>query len=425
MENFVDESSFVPLNQTIFTQEQMKEEDFPFEVVDQSKPTSFLQDFHHLDHDHQFDDHHHGSASSNPLMGMQTMSSCINNAPFEHYSYQENVVDFYESKPHLMNHHFQATENPYFTRNHHHHLHQEIHLVDEHDPMDMEQNNMMMMSRMIPFDYPPTETIKPMNFVMPDEVSCVSADNDCYKSLSFNQTKPFLTRKLSSSSSSSSWKGKKKSTLVKGQWTAEEDRILIQLVEKYGLRKWSHIAQVLPGRIGKQCRERWHNHLRPDIKKETWSEEEDRVLIEFHKEIGNKWAEIAKRLPGRTENSIKNHWNATKRRQFSKRKCRSKYPRPSLLQDYIKSLDLGVLSSSSVPARGRRRESNKKKDVEAVEEKKKNKEEEIYGRDRIVPECVFTDDFGFNEKLLEEGCSIDSLLDDIPQPDIDAFVHGI
>lgn len=161
------------------------------------------------------------------------------------------------------------------------------------------------------------------------------------------------------------------------------------------------------------------------MQKETWSEEEDKVLIEFHKEIGNKWAEIAKRLPGRTENSIKNHWNATKRRQFSKRKCRSKYPRPSLLQDYIKSLNLAALSSTSVPARGRRRDCNKKKDIVAVEEKEKKKEDEFYQQDRIVPEYVFTDDFGFNEKLLEEGCSIDSLLDDIPQPDIDAFVHGI
>ncbi|CAG7897920.1 unnamed protein product [Brassica rapa] len=426
MENYVDESGFAPLNLTKFTrdEEHMKEEDFPFEVVDQSKPTSFLQDFHHLDHDHQFDHqyhHHHGSTSSNPsLLGAPRTLSCINKVPLQHCSYQENLVDFYESKPHLMNHHFQASDNQYFTRDHHH---QEISLVDEHNPVDLEQNNMMMM-RMLPFEYLPTAIIKPTNFMMPDEVSCVSADNNCYKAMSFNKTKPFLTRNLSSSSSSSSWKGKNNTTLVKGQWTAEEDRILVQLVEKYGLRKWSHIAQVLPGRIGKQCRERWHNHLRPDIKKETWSEDEDRVLIEFHKEIGNKWAEIAKRLPGRTENSIKNHWNATKRRQFSKRKCRSKYPRPSLLQDYIKSLDLGVLSSSSVPARGRRKESNKKKDIVAVEEKKK-KEEKFYGQDRVVPECVFADGFGFNENLLEEGCSIDSLLDDFPQADIDAFVHGI
>ncbi|CAF1710696.1 hypothetical protein Bca4012_007317 [Brassica carinata] len=426
MENYVDESGFATLNLTKFTrdEEHMKEEDFPFEVVDQSKPTSFLQDFHHLDHDHQFDHHyhhHHGSTSSNPLLGAPRTLSCINKVPLQHCSYQENLVDFYESKPHLMNHHFQASDNQYFTRDHH----QEIRLVDEHNPVDLEQNNMMMM-RMLPFEYPPTAIIKPTNFMMPDEVSCVSADNNCYKAMSFNKTKPFLTRNLSSSSSSSSWKGKNNTTLVKGQWTAEEDRILVQLVEKYGLRKWSHIAQVLPGRIGKQCRERWHNHLRPDIKKETWSEDEDRVLIEFHKEIGNKWAEIAKRLPGRTENSIKNHWNATKRRQFSKRKCRSKYPRPSLLQDYIKSLDLGVLSSSSVPARGRRKESNKKKDIVAVEEKrKKKKEEKFYGQDRAVPECVFADGFGFNENLLEEGCSIDSLLDDFPQVDIDAFVHGI
>ncbi|CAH8383527.1 unnamed protein product [Eruca vesicaria subsp. sativa] len=422
MENYVDGNGFAPLNLNNFThdQEHMKEEDFPFEVVDQSKPASFLQDFHHLDHDHdhQFDHHyhhHHGATSSNPLLGMPRTLSCINNAPLEHCSYQENIVDFYESKPHLKNHHFQASDNQYFTRNNH----QEISLVDEHDPIDLEQNNMMM--RMLPFEYPPTEIIKPTNLMMPDEVSCVSADNNCYKAMSFNKANPFLTRNLSSSS----WKGKNKTTLIKGQWTAEEDRILVQLVEKYGLRKWSHIAKVLPGRIGKQCRERWHNHLRPDIKKETWSEAEDRVLIEFHKEIGNKWAEIAKRLPGRTENSIKNHWNATKRRQFSKRKCRSKYPRPSLLQDYIKSLDLGVLSSSSVPARGRRRESNKKKDVVTVDEKKKKKEEKFYGQDRIVPECVFVDDFGFDENLLEEGCSIDSLLDDLPQSDIDAFVHGI
>ncbi|XP_012829185.1 PREDICTED: transcription factor MYB98-like [Erythranthe guttata] len=125
-------------------------------------------------------------------------------------------------------------------------------------------------------------------------------------------------------------------------------RLLIHLVEKHGVRKWSSIAQMLKGRIGKQCRERWHNHLRPDIKKDIWTEEEDRVLIETHAKVGNKWAEIAKSLPGRTENSIKNHWNATKRRQFSRRKCRTKWPKPStLLQNYIKNLHVGKEGSST------------------------------------------------------------------------------
>ncbi|XP_065860693.1 transcription factor MYB98-like [Euphorbia lathyris] len=128
--------------------------------------------------------------------------------------------------------------------------------------------------------------------------------------------------------------------IIKGKWSIEEDRLLSLLVEKYGVTKWSEVAQMVPGRNRKQCRERCNNHLRRNIKKDAWTEEEDKVLIQAHKEVGNKWAEIEKRLPKRTENSIKNHWNATKRREYSKRKCRTQYPRGTLLQDYIRSLNL-------------------------------------------------------------------------------------
>uniref|UniRef100_A0A2K5YP56 MYB proto-onco like 1 n=1 Tax=Mandrillus leucophaeus TaxID=9568 RepID=A0A2K5YP56_MANLE len=71
--------------------------------------------------------------------------------------------------------------------------------------------------------------------------------------------------------------------LIKGPWTKEEDQRVIELVQKYGPKRWSLIAKHLKGRIGKQCRERWHNHLNPEVKKSSWTEEEDRIIYEAHK----------------------------------------------------------------------------------------------------------------------------------------------
>lgn len=134
-----------------------------------------------------------------------------------------------------------------------------------------------------------------------------------------------------------STKKRTKTAAVKGPWAKEEDDVVIRLVGQYGPKRWSLIASNLPGReshgprqlshpppspetrrvcsayllrrqmqldmytrtpgTGKQCRERWHNQLDPNIKKEGWSEEEDRVLLQAHTELGNHWVEISKVCP--------------------------------------------------------------------------------------------------------------------------------
>ncbi|KAF8084544.1 hypothetical protein N665_0714s0031 [Sinapis alba] len=104
--------------------------------------------------------------------------------------------------------------------------------------------------------------------------------------------------------------------LVKGPWTKEEDDMIVQLIQKYGPKKWSTIARYLPGRIGKQCRERWHNHLNPAINKEAWTQEEELVLIRAHQVYGNRWAELTKFLPGRSDNGIKNHWHSAVKKKL-------------------------------------------------------------------------------------------------------------
>lgn len=101
----------------------------------------------------------------------------------------------------------------------------------------------------------------------------------------------------------------------KGSWTAEEDAILREKRRQYG-RKWAKIAAHLPGRQGKQCRERFVNHLDPELKKGEWTDDEEAILIAMHEHHGNRWANISKQLPGRSDNDVKNHWYSTIQRKF-------------------------------------------------------------------------------------------------------------
>lgn len=104
-------------------------------------------------------------------------------------------------------------------------------------------------------------------------------------------------------------------SLLKGSWTRQEDETIIEFVKLNGTKKWQKLSLLLPGRIGKQCRERWRNHLDPAINHDPWTPEEDLQLIELHKEHGNSWVKIASLMHNRSDNAVKNRWNSTLRKK--------------------------------------------------------------------------------------------------------------
>jgi ATP-dependent exoDNAse (exonuclease V) alpha subunit len=114
------------------------------------------------------------------------------------------------------------------------------------------------------------------------------------------------------------------SVAYRNPWTAEEDFAVNHLVAELGSNNWALLAKRMASqfhivrRSGKQCRERWYNHLSPDVDKRPWTEEEDDVIVDLYKKVGKRWTTIANQLPGRTDNSVKNRFYSCLRRKIRK-----------------------------------------------------------------------------------------------------------
>lgn len=107
--------------------------------------------------------------------------------------------------------------------------------------------------------------------------------------------------------------------LKKGPWTPEEDEILVSYVRQFGHENWRALPmQAGLQRCGKSCRLRWSNYLRPDIKRGNFSLEEEETISKLHQLIGNRWSAIATKLPGRTDNEIKNFWHTRLKKRHNK-----------------------------------------------------------------------------------------------------------
>ncbi|KAH9624372.1 hypothetical protein KSS87_011884 [Heliosperma pusillum] len=176
----------------------------------------------------------------------------------------------------------------------------------------------------------------------------------------------------------------------KGPWTEQEDVQLVCFVGLFGDRRWDFIAKVSGlKRTGKSCRLRWVNYLHPGLKRGKMTPHEEKLVLELHSQWGNRWSRIARRLPGRTDNEIKNYWRTHMRKQAQEKKQEiSQSPSSSSsLNSYSSSSNSAAVNSITATEKISSFQSMGTPDRSALQENKykkdENKDEELYSMDDI------------------------------------------
>ncbi|KAJ4978391.1 hypothetical protein NE237_009171 [Protea cynaroides] len=137
----------------------------------------------------------------------------------------------------------------------------------------------------------------------------------------------------------------------KGPWTEQEDLQLMRFVCVFGDHRWDFIAKFSGlNRTGKSCRLRWVNYLHPGLKRGRMTPQEECLVLELHSKWGNRWSRIARRLPGRTDNEIKNYWRTHMRKKAQEKK-RALSPPSSSSSDSFWPAQASTTSEVSLPER--------------------------------------------------------------------------
>ncbi|KAK4376005.1 hypothetical protein RND71_006682 [Anisodus tanguticus] len=146
----------------------------------------------------------------------------------------------------------------------------------------------------------------------------------------------------------------------KGPWTEQEDLQLVFYVKMFGDRRWDFLAKVSGlKRSGKSCRLRWVNYLNPGLKRGRMTPQEERLVLQLHSKYGNRWSKIAGKLPGRTDNEIKNYWRTHMRKQAQDQKKNNKaFISPSSSFSNCSSSSANSLTVDSMPIGTEQNETN-------------------------------------------------------------------